>query len=405
MVFPSNEPGHATGPGAIVWRAASACPGGAGARVSPISSLPASGPPPAAPVGPETRLGLDGPLVAAAAPGGRVAVIGRPTASTSAGAVALQGRAGGAFSAIEPGPVFSPPFAATNAYLGDLAVAGGGPGGDLQLQVERFYTTSFARRSLIAGGAGVRLLTPALDYRSDAMLVWAQGGSIYARFLPASGTQEEPQRLAPAGPNLRISALLSDDRRAIVAWSEQQGPLTKVYLDRSASGVAFGAPRLLESFENPAGTASPTASPSLIRLSTESVMVAWSSFMGGRWVIRSAAVDQDRVGPPTTTSAPAGDALLAGLQPGPKADAMLLWTEPRPAGSAIGGSPEQALWAAREFRGSDSRVVVEGPRQLAPAGPNSEPAIAIDPDSDRPVAVWREGQLLRYSVGEPGAPR
>jgi hypothetical protein len=386
-----------------VWRAAAACPGGAGARVSAIASLPASGPPPAAAVGAETRLGLGGALVAAAAPGGRVAVIGRPPASASA--VALQGRAGGAFSAIEPEPVFAPPFAATNAYLGDLAVAGGSSSGDLQLQVERFYATSFERRSLIMGGPGVRLLTPALDYRSDALLVWQLGGWIYARFLPASGGQEEPQRLAPAGPNLRISALLSDDRRAIVAWSEQQGPLTKVYLDRSASGVAFGAPRLLESFENPAQTASAASSPSLIRLSTESVMVAWSSISEGHWVIRSAAVDQERVGPPTTTSSPGGDALLAGLEPGPKADAMLLWTEPRPAGPAAGGSPEQAVWAAREFRGQDSRVVVEAPQEVAPAGPNSEPAIAVDPDSDRPVTVWRDGQLLRYSVGEPGAPR
>lgn len=404
-MFPSNEPGHATGPGAIVWRAASACPGGAGARVSPISPLPASGPPSATPVGPETRLGLVGPLVTASAPGGRVAVIGRPSAATSAGAVALQGRAGETFSAIEPGPVFSPPFAATNAYLGDLAVTGGSSGGEEQLQVERFYATSFERRSLIAVGPGVQLLTPALDYRSDVMLVWEQGSWIYARFLPATGAQEQPQRLARAGPNLRISALLSDDRRAIVAWSEQQGPLTKVYVDRSASGVAFGAPRLLDSFEEPAGAASPAASPSLIRLSTESVMVAWSSVVGGRWVIRSAAVDQDAVGPPTTTSSPGGDAILAGLEPGPKADAMLLWTEPGRPGSAAGGSPEQAVWTAREFRGEGSRVVVEAPLQLAPTGPNSEPAIAVDPDSDRPVAVWRDGQLLRYSVGEPGAPR
>ena len=104
-----------------------------------------------------------------------------------------------------------------------------------------------------------------------------------------------------------------------------------MYLDRSAKGVIFGVPRLLESFQNPHSVAPPPASPSLIRLSTESVMLTWSSIVGGRWVIRSAAVDQDRVGPATTVSSATGDVLPDDLQPGPKADAMLLWSEPVPA--------------------------------------------------------------------------
>ena len=405
VVFPSNEPKHATGPGAVVWRAAGDCPGGAGARVAPIGNFQVSGTPASSALGPEAQVGVQGPLAVGAAPSGQVAVIGRASGSPARGAIALQGRAGGTFSAIQPQPVFVAPFAATNAYLGDLAVAGTTPGGQLQLQVERFYATAFGRHSVVAGGAGVRLLTPALDYRSDAMLVWEQAGSIFARYLPASGAPGTPQRLAPAGTNLRISALLSDDRRAIVVWSEQQGAVTDVYLERSARDVVFGSPRLLESFRNPTGMAPPEASPSLIRLSTESVMVAWSSLTGGHWVIRSAAVDQERVGPPTTTSSKTGDALLADLQPGPRAEAMMLWTEPGRSANAAGGSPEQAIYAARAFRGVGSRVVFEAPEQLAAAGLNSEAVVAVDPDTDRAVAVWRQGQLLHYSVREPAPER
>ena len=401
VVFPSNEPQHATGPGAVVWRAAGDCPGGAGARVAPIGNFQVSGTPASAAVGHEAAVGLQGPLAVGSAPTGQVAVIGRPTGAAATSAVALQGHAGGTFSAIQPEPVFAAPFAATNGYLGDLAVAGATPGGQLQLQVERFYATSFGRRSVVAGGPGVRLLTPALDYRSDAMLVWERAGSIFAQYLPASGAEGQPQRLGAAGANLRISALLSDDRRAIVVWSQQQGAVTDVYLDRSGKDVAFGSPKLLESFRNPSATPPPLASPSLIRLSTESVMVAWSSIARGRWVIRSAAVDQERVGPPTTTSSRTGDALLADLQPGPRAEAMLLWTEPGRSGKGPGGVPEQAIYAARAFRGVGSRVVFEAPEQLAATGLNSEPVVGVDPDTDRAVAVWRQGQLLHYAVREP----
>ena len=171
-------------------------------------------------------------------------------------------------------------------------------------------------------------------------------------------------------------------------------------MDHSAKGVMFDAPRLLESFANPHAIAPPPASPTLIRLSTESVMLAWSSIAGEHWVIRTAAVDQDRVGPATTTSSPTGAALLADLAPGPRADAMLMWTEPGPAEGAAGDTTEQAVYVARGFRDDDSRVVFEAPEELAPIASNSEATVAVDPDSDRALAVWREGQLLRYSVRE-----
>ena len=93
------------------------------------------------------------------------------------------------------------------------------------------------------------------------------------------------------------------------------------------------------------------------------------------------------------------------LQPGPRADALLLWTEPPSRGRAAGGRTDQAIYATRGFRGVGSRIVFEAPEELAHSAPNSEATVAVDPDSDRAVAVWREGQLLRYSVRAAAPPR
>jgi hypothetical protein len=75
---------------------------------------------------------------------------------------------------------------------------------------------------LPAGPGSASALTGALDYRSDALLVWAASGGVYAREVVAqSGAAGPVSRLgsSPADPELR--ALVSDDGRAIVAWRSQ----------------------------------------------------------------------------------------------------------------------------------------------------------------------------------------
>jgi hypothetical protein len=411
VVFPSDRPSHATGRGAVVWSAAPTCLGGSGARVAAIvaDDVPGAG------VLPRTATGQPiaprGPLLASGAPHGQIVIAGA-WPGEPARALLIQGGAGGPFSALAPPGGASAPIALAHAYLGDVALAsppgggGGGRGGadrssGLRVHVERFFSHRFARNvSASANGHGsLQALTLAMDFRSDALAVWAQDGAIYARDLPGSGTHHPIQRLGPAGSRPRIAAVLSDDNRAIVAWTEQRATQTTVYVDRSAIGVRFGAANALERFTDPDGVASPAASPSLVRLSSESVMLAWAGVAGSHWVVRAAPVDLQGVRAVSTIAAPDTDALLADLAPGPAGDALLLWTEPSPTAAGPPDVQRQAIFAARGIDSFPGRAIFGPPEPVAPPGPVSDATVAVDPDSDRAVSVWRgEGAAIEYSI-------
>jgi hypothetical protein len=425
VVFPSDSPTHATGPGAIVWDAASGCSGGEDARVTTLGS----GDLPDLPALPQTADGLTprlrGPLVAGGGPYGRIVLVG--SSAPSQGEL-TEGSALGPFSAPTPTSGLPAPVALTTAYLGDVALASPSHARDgegVRLRVQRHRAQVFARSIAVSTPARRRVtaLTVALDYRSDALAVWRQGESIYARDLPASGRTRAPiQRLSPAvGPPSRIAALLSDDNRGIVAWSAQSGAETSVYLDRSSGGVRFGAPRLLERFADPAGLAPPegsspgASSPRLVRLSSESVMLAWTGSNGSNWLVRTAAIDLNGLGAVTTISPAGHDSLLAALAPGPDGEALALWTEPRreldgaptaaPSADARPEPDRQAIFAARGIDAYPARTIFGEPEEVAAPGTNSGATVALDPDGGRAVAAWRgEGGEIDYSIRTPPTP-
>jgi hypothetical protein len=410
VVFPSDAPDQATGPGAVVWSASAHCPGGEGARVAPIG---AGGQPGAAEI-PRTAAGRPivpaGALVASGAPHGQIAIAGALPEAPAEGLL-IQGTAGGPFSTLAlPGGSAAPRAIATG-YLGDLAllspsafapgaplatVAEGNQVDTLGLHVERFFAHRFDRNlaTETAGEEPVRTLALAMDYRSEALAVWVQAGALYARLLPGTGAAGAIQRLAPIGSRPALAALLSDDRRAIVAWSEQKGSETSIYIDRSAVGVRFGKPQLLERFRDPDGLPPPAASPTLVRLSSEGVMLAWAGSADGHWVVRTAPVTLAGVGAVSTIAAPGADALLADLAAGPDSDVQLLWTEPQPGAT---GQPDMARQAILAARGHDG--VFGEAQQLAPPAPVSHATVALDPDSDRALAVWQtQDGSIDYSI-------
>jgi hypothetical protein len=199
-----------------------------------------------------------------------------------------------------------------------------------------------------------------------------------------------------------VAALLSDDGRAIVMWSTATASRTSVYLDQSGSGVRFGAPRLLESSPAADGLAAPAGSPQLIRLSSESVMAAWAGVQEGHWVLRAAPIDQNGLRLVSTITATQGDALLGALAPGPRGEAVILWTEPA---TGPDGRPEparQSLLAARGVEVAPGAAHFDPAELIAAPGPVSDPAIAIDPASDLAVAAWLgEGGSIRTSERSP----
>jgi hypothetical protein len=433
VVFPSDSPSHATGPGAVVWSASPGCPGGAGARVAAIGAddLPGESTIPRTSGG--RPLAPQGTLVASGAPHGQIAIGGGSPLAPADGLV-IQGSAAGPFAPLAPAEGLTAPMALASAYLGDLALAapaptrptgaGSTPGaspmnsgptppagaGGLRVHVERFFARGFAPGAPASAGSGrgpVQTVALAMDYRSEALVAWAQGGAVYARLISAHGAAHPVQRLAAVGPSPRITALLSDDLRGIVAWADQRDGETSVYIDRSATGVRFGAPELLERFVDPDGLPSPAASPTLVRLSSESVMLAWAGSAGGHWVVRTAPIEASGMGEVSTIAAPETDALLAGLAPGPADDALLLWTEPMPASSTQGDGgerPDMARQALLAARGADAyppaRTAFGEPELVAPPAQIGDATGAFDPDSDRPIVVWRgQAGTIEYSLG------
>jgi hypothetical protein len=197
---------------------------------------------------------------------------------------------------------------------------------------------------------------------------------LFARDLPASaGSARAVQRVAAAAPGARIQALLSDDNRAIVAWTDTRGGTTSVYYELTAVGVRFGAPRLLERFADPRGAAPARGSLRLVRLASESVMLAWSGAAAGHWVVHTAAVDLHGVRSIATISSPGRDALLADLAPGPDKEAYAVWSE----AGATGGGREpggRALYSARGNDAHPDRTIFAAPEAIAASGPQGRRA-------------------------------
>ncbi len=405
VIFPSDRPNHATGPGAIVWSAVGNCAGGEGARVAAIGA----GDIPAAPIVPATaggsRIAPQAAISASGAPHGKIVIAGR-SPSHPGNTLVIQGAANGSFTALSEIRGDPAPPALSRAYLGDVALASqvsaGAHRNQLSVSVERYFARHLIPRRAVSSwsGAPASAVSVALDYRTDVLTVWAQGGSLWAHNMPASDLLEPIQRLASVQPGVRIAALLSDDNRATVAWEQESAGVSSVYLERSAVGVRFGKPKLLERFRNPDGLADPSGSPRLVRLSSESVMMAWAGAAAGHWAIRAAAVDSGGVGAVTTIAAPGTDALLADLAPGPNDDALLLWSEPQLSATGTPELESQQLLSARGEDIAPGRTVFAAPEPIAGGvGLDNDATVALDPANDRAVAAWRgtEG-TFQYSV-------
>jgi hypothetical protein len=137
------------------------------------------------------------------------------------------------------------------------------------------------------------------------------------------------------------------------------------------------------------------------------VVLAWAGSAEGHWVVRTAAVDLTGIGNTATIATPGQDALLNALAAGPNDDAFALWSEPQQTG---GGPPEmnrQSIFSARGIDVHPDRTQFSAPEQVAAPGPNSDATIALDPNGQGALAVWRgEGSNLQYAIraASDGAP-
>ena len=400
-VFPSDSPSHGTGAGAIVFSASVGCPGGPGARVAALHAGDAPGGPRAPRETSGRQIAPRGALLASGAPLGSILIAGSRPAVPSEELV-IQGPAAGPFSVLhrEPGAA----RAIARGYLGDVALASASSEQSISVQLERFFKTGLAApiRTAPAGSAAPAPPTLALDYRTDMLALWPAHGVLYARFLPTHHAPAPVQRLAPIYPGAHVAALLSDDGRAIVAWSERRAGQESVYVDISGKGVRFNAPSLVDRFAVPDALQNPGASPLLIRLSSEGVVMAWAGAEAARWAVHVAPVELSGVRPAATIASPGRDVLLEDIAPGPQGELLVLWGEPEagPVGAAY--PSRTALYAAPGLQAYPERISFGEAEQVSSPEPAADASVAIDPDSGRALALWQGAKgRIDYSIRVP----
>jgi len=394
VVFPFSEPSQRSGRGAILWLGSP--PGCSLARAVTLDSatLHTSDWPSVA----RSALGagqLSAPLAATATTVGQlVAVLGGV-----AGTVLAEGSAGARLARVATIGAPGTAYAAADGYIGDADVVSvetidGRQA--IELRAQRHYASSFAPPVSMFEGAGpITSLSVALDFRADSVVLWAQGGEVHAQWVSNAGSASPPQVLGPAGYAPQIAAVLSDDGRAFVLWSDQPAPgssaPTTIYLDHSAASVIFSAPpRAIATLIQPPAQRLGPGAVALVRMTpSEGVLAAWPIMLDGNYAVSAAGLTSSKVLPPATISQIGADLRLAALATGPRNDVVVVLE--RAARAPAGGfdQTQQAILAARTVPGGPGGVAFETPVLLAREGPNSAPAVAVDPDSDRAVLVWQ----------------
>jgi hypothetical protein len=410
VVFPSAAPSIPTGAGAIVWASAPpACAPSGGAPGASVSLAPLDRADRAG--SPLTRaIATPGPpgLQAVGGSRGRITASSLPARSESplgGRYVVLQGGAHAVPARVLGGHAGA--VALARAYLGDVAVATATSAPAIVVRVQRYFRGSFATLARIAiAPAPTSALTATMDYRSDVLVAWQQGGAVFAHMLRASGRAEPTQRLGASGSDPQLVALVSDNDHGMVAWSSTSAaagvPRTTIYLDLSGAGVRFGAPLRLASFADPALAGAEEGSLALVRLSSENVLMAWTQREHGHYVVRAAPAVYAARRPPALLSDRRAQSVLSDLAPGPAGEAVALWRSSP--GAAFDGAHVQ-LWSARAFIARHDRPGALPPQLLAGAGTNAAARVAVDPATDRAVAAWLAGAThpaLEYASA-PGA--
>jgi hypothetical protein len=403
VVFPYRTPQSPSGRGAILWLGATPHCGSSPTldaaslhsndRIATARALSA----PAAAGGPlETAMTTNGQIVAA------YGVAGHATLGETFAGHALRSAAplGGSAELV----------ATANGYIGDADVlsTAGRPGRPmLELREQRHYETSFAAPVTFssAGSGPITALAVGMDFRADSIAMWAQGGEVYARWVTNTGIVHPLRTLGPAGYAPELVAVLSDNNHAFVMWTDEPPPGTSatatIYLEHSGNHVTFGPPRTLVSFTEPAEQRLTPGSVALARMSpSEGVLAAWTWLSQANFVVSAAGLTSAGAVGIQTLSQPGTDLRLAALAAGPRDDAVAV-LESAPRASRGFDETSQAILTTR-IPGAAGGASFGPLAQLAPAGLNGSPSVAIDPASDRAVVAWQTraggAPALAYAV-------
>jgi hypothetical protein len=416
VVFPFKAPDRLVGSGAILWLGAAAC--GDAATTIGIADLDGDDRPGA----PRPLLGgavagtrLVAPLHALGTATGEIIAVAGSAVTSALGspeAVAADGFATGALERLRPlgGP--DTLVATMDGFIGDADVAtlAQAPDGGYEIVVraQRHYAQGLhGRRSLRVGSARPNALALGMDYRADRLVVWAQGGHVWAQDITNDGRVRARQLLGPSGYAPQIAAVLSDDDRAFVIWTDEPprgtGGTAEVLLAHSAVGPTFHGAKVLASFTEPAGVRLTPGAVGAERLSDEGVALLWPTIANGHYVVEAGGVTESGVRPPSTLSEDGQDVRLAAVATGPENElVVVLALAPRTASGF--DQSDQALLATRSNVVRGTTGLGFGPLAvIAAAGPNVDPSVAIDPDTDTALLAWQTSVAgvaqVEYAVG------
>lgn len=400
VVFPESAPDARSGPGAIVWLG-TACPSGPATLDAAVLSADSPRPPASLTTTPLDRFAAlagttHGQLVAVAG------AVGRP--------VLGEGRATRGFATLKPLRGHDSLIATQTGVLGDVDVATvrrTATGYAIEIRAQRHYQHHFGRTVAIrAGPAAPSALAIGMDYRANRLIVWDERGELYARYITNKNHVKARQTLGPAGYAPRLATVLSDDDRAFVIWTNEPPRGTagsaKVLLAHSAIGPRFHGYRTLASFPESATLRLGAGAVGAERLSGEGVALLWPTLTqsGNLALDAAAAVSNGKVRAPNVVSLAGEDVRLGAVATGPDNELVAL-VEVAPRTGAGFDANHQAIYAIRSNVVRDPGGLGFGAlTELAPPGPNSAPAVAIDPANDHALAAWQTGSAsIEWSLG------
>jgi hypothetical protein len=264
------------------------------------------------------------------------------------------------------------------------------------LAVRRAGESSFRSIRLADGGGPLSQVAAAVNDRGDALAVWTEGSTLYARVRTTGGKLRPRQRVGATvrGQQLAPSATLSLHRAELIGWLAQsvsEGDRSDglSWVAQARDGGAFTATQL-GALPAAAGSAGYVADPA-VRVAYGSqgrALVAWTAFATGRFSVRLGQLRGAANNPSQslhnvqTVSDPAVDAALSDLVVDPTGPAYVLM---------LTGDASTTGVSVRASGGEEIAPPATG--AAAPSGVDG--ALLSD---GRVLAVWGTGGGAAFSV-------
>jgi hypothetical protein len=248
-----------------------------------------------------------------------------------------------------------------------------------------------------------QISTVAINARGDMLIAWQANGGVFARIRTAGGTLYRTERLGNPGEPVRaISAVLTPDRAAAVAWEAQSvsegTPGSRATVD--ATFKAAGASHHFHSAQRLATVPALATGHYVgergvkVALSADGrITAAWTGFANGRFVVRAADLSDFRFVGAQTVSDPGTDAVFSDLAAGPGSAFAVLWET-----GAAGNDPGVGtLGLAAALRAPGAPAF--GPAESIEQGTAALGAVVrFDPSTGRLVAAWNDVTAIRTST-------